>query len=148
MKGKCHEKQIKRSLTIIGILFIFIGIFVDFSWLKSIGNSYAEDGVCEPFEILDSSLVIFPIIGSAIFTFSIKYFNDLLLNKTAVHGLGGKCKDLVSNANAASCMASEIVGCACMVLARSSALAENTMARTASAINSDALWPIICTPRI
>jgi hypothetical protein len=77
-----HEKQINRSLAIIGILFIFIGIFVDLSWLKSIGNSYAVDGACEPFEILDSSLVIFPIIGSAIFIFSIKYFNDLLLNKT------------------------------------------------------------------
>jgi len=76
-----HEEQIKYSLIGIGISLILIGIFVDFSWLKTIGDSYATDGDCGPFKILDLSLMIFTIGGSVIIIFAIKYFKELLNGK-------------------------------------------------------------------
>jgi len=54
----------------------------------------------------------------------------------------------ILSARAASRRALERVGWACMVLAKSSLLAENSMANTASAIISEAWFPIMCTPSI
>lgn len=76
-----NEKLFKHSLIAIGVSLILIGIFVDFSWLKAIADSYAADGICEPCNILNPSFMILPIGGSAIIIFAIKYLNDLL-NRT------------------------------------------------------------------
>ena len=48
----------------------------------------------------------------------------------------------------ASSMASAKVGCAWMVHIKSSTVASSSMAATASAINSVACGPMMCTPRI
>ena len=54
-----------------------------------------------------------------------------------------KCKARSLSASAASCTASDRVGRACMVLAKSSLLAENSIASTASAISSEACVPMM-----
>jgi hypothetical protein len=78
-----HEKRLKYSLIVTGVLFIFIGIFVDFSWLKAIGDSYAEDGDCRNCKIFDGFLLMFYFLisGSVIIIFAIKYLKQLL-NRT------------------------------------------------------------------
>src|SRR5690606_40376876 len=54
----------------------------------------------------------------------------------------------LSTASAASLVASDSEGCAWQMRAMSSALALNSIATTASAINSLAMGPTMCTPRI
>ena len=53
-----------------------------------------------------------------------------------------------STANAASRVASDNVGWAWQMRARSSLAAPNSMATTPSEINSDAIGPITCIPRM
>ena len=60
--------------------------------------------------------------------------------------LNREYKDLFLSPSAASCKASDRVGWACMVLARSSLLAENSIANTASATSSEACEPMMWTP--
>ena len=60
----------------------------------------------------------------------------------------GKSIAILSAPSAASCSASDSVGCACIVRCRSSVLAEYSIASTASAISSPAIGPMMCTPRI
>ena len=76
-----NGEKIKFSLFSFGILLIFIGIFMDFSWLKAFGDSYSADGDCIVCGRLISSLMILLFTGSAVIIFAMRYFNDLL-NKT------------------------------------------------------------------
>jgi len=62
-----YEERLKYSLIVIGILFIFIGISMDWlkAWLVAIGDSYARDGdYCIFKKYVDFIKPIFIIIGS------------------------------------------------------------------------------------
>lgn len=69
-----NGKNIKYGLFTFGILLILTGIFIDFSWLKAIGDSYSADGDCSVCEILDSSFMILLFSGSAVIVFTMRYF--------------------------------------------------------------------------
>ena len=71
-----HEGKIKYFLISLGLLSIFSGFFIEFSWLKEIRDAYANE--CSRCRILDISLTIFTVIGIAVIMFAIRYLKKLL----------------------------------------------------------------------
>ena len=70
-----YENPLKFSLIVMGVLLILIGIFTDFSWLKTIGDSYSADGDCRPCKtFVDLSLIIFSVSGIFLIIYAVKYF--------------------------------------------------------------------------
>ncbi|MDO8726615.1 MAG: glycosyltransferase family 39 protein [Candidatus Methanoperedens sp.] len=69
-----HEKRIKYSLAGLGILLILIGIFVDFSWLKAIVDSYAPQCMrCKI--IISNSLLLLAAAGILLITVAFYLIN-------------------------------------------------------------------------
>ena len=91
-----HEKQIKHSIATIGIIFILIGIFVDFSWLKGIGNSYAPDGKCNFCEMLNLAWIIFIAIGAVVVIFANTYLKEWIRDQDRFLTI---CKSLLLGQN-------------------------------------------------
>lgn len=77
-----YEKQIRYLLTAFGILLILIGVFIDFSWLKAIGDSYAADGNCDPCEKLINVAYLFFAASGIILILIAFYFINLFNLKT------------------------------------------------------------------
>lgn len=80
-----NGKNITYVLFTFGILLILTGIFIDFSWLKAIGDSYSADGDCSVCEILDSSFMILLFSGSAVIIFTMRYCNNLFNRTLDLH---------------------------------------------------------------
>ena len=76
-----YERIIRYSLIAIGILLFLASAFVDFSWLKSIGDTYAADGDCNICDILDVSMAILCVFGLAMIIFGFRYLNSFLSGK-------------------------------------------------------------------
>jgi hypothetical protein len=59
-----NEKTVKYSLITIGIALILLGLFIDFSRLKEIGDSFSRDGDCEPCKVFGDLYYVLIIVGA------------------------------------------------------------------------------------
>ena len=71
-----HEGKIKYLLIALGVLSIFSGFFIEFSWLKEIRDSYVTG--CRRCQIFDISLTIFTVTGISIIIFATRYLKKIL----------------------------------------------------------------------
>lgn len=70
-----YETPLRFLLIGMGVLLILIGVFADFSWLKTIGDSYAADGDCYYCKtFVDFSLIIFSVSGIFLIIYALKFF--------------------------------------------------------------------------
>ncbi|MCX9085903.1 MAG: glycosyltransferase family 39 protein [Candidatus Methanoperedens sp.] len=72
-----YEKTTKYSLLGFGILLVVISIFIDLSWLNSIGHSYLPTEYCERCnDLINNSYLLFTITGILLIIIAY-YYNNL-----------------------------------------------------------------------